>query len=81
MTLDQLVELFKWMTLINIGIMILSAILIGLLKDLIFKMHGTFFGIAKEHLATIMYGYLGVYKLLIIVFNLVPYIAMKLLAN
>lgn len=79
MTLIQLIELFKWMTLINIGIMILSAILIGVFKEVIFKIHGTFFGIPKDNLTTVTYGYLGAYKLLIIVFNLVPYIALQCL--
>jgi hypothetical protein len=79
MNIDQITILFGWMTLINVGIMILSAILIVSLKPFIGKFHGRLFGLSEETLNPILYGYLGIYKVLIIVFNLVPYLALQLI--
>ena len=79
MTLDQIKELFKWMTLINIGILIFSTIMIVLLKSFIAEFHGKLFGIGPDAIASITYGYLGLLKALILVFNLVPYLALEIL--
>ena len=79
MTIEQITDLFKWMTLINIGLLILSSVLIMILKNTIFKMHGKLFEIEKDKLAVVIYSYLGMFKLLIIVFNIVPYISLLLM--
>ncbi len=80
MTLDQTTELFKWMTIINIGIMILSSIVVIFIKDYIGKMHGKMFGIKPENISIAVYGYLGISKALIIIFNIVPYIALSIIS-
>lgn len=78
MKLEQLQSLFMWMTLINIGIMILSVVLINCLRSFIHQFHGKLFKLSKEQLNIILYSYLGIYKIGIILFNLVPYIALQL---
>ena len=79
MTIEQLTELFKWMSLINIGLLILTTLLIIPLRKLLYAVHGKLFDLSKEQMSPIIYSYLGAYKLLIIVFNIVPYIALLLL--
>ena len=79
MTLDQLTELFKWMTIINIGLFILSALLIMVLKKTVCKIHGKLFGIDEGKVPIILYSYLGVYRIFIIVFSLVPYLSLLIL--
>jgi hypothetical protein len=79
MSVEQLTEFFKWMTIINIGILIFSAILIMSLRKFVCKMHGKMFGISEENVSIIMYCYLGVFKIFVITFNIVPYIALHLL--
>jgi Family of unknown function (DUF6868) len=79
MNLDQLTELFKWMTIINIGLLLLSSMLIILMKNVMQKLHGKLFGIKEENIALMAYGYLGMYKVLIIVFILVPFISLTLI--
>lgn len=76
MTLDQLTEFFKWMTIINIGIFILSAVLTIALKKVVCRIHGNLFGIKEEKISIISYEYLGTYRVLILVFNIVPYISL-----
>jgi len=79
MNLDQLTELFKWMTIINISLLLLSSVLIIILKNVMAKYHGKLFGIKEEGVTLIAYGYLGMLKVLIIVFILVPYISLLLI--
>jgi hypothetical protein len=79
MTLDQLTDLFKWMTAINFGLFLFSALLSMALKDFIAKMHGKLFGIEAEQVAVVMYGFLGAYKIAFIMFNLVPWLALSII--
>ncbi len=79
MNIELLKECFMWMTVINLGIFILSAVLSMLLKDLIVRMHGRMFGISPEALKAILYGYLGLYKVVFIVFVLVPWLALLII--
>jgi len=76
MTLDQLTEFFKWMTILNIVIFILSAILIIIFKKIVCRIHGILFGLKEEEVSIISYEYLGTYRVLILVLNIVPYISL-----
>lgn len=77
MTTEQMVEIFKYMTLLNILILVLSVGMVVLLRNTICRLHGALFGLKEEMVGVVLYGFLGVYKLLILVFNLVPYIALR----
>ena len=81
MTLEQLTDLFKWMTVIDIGILVLSSVLVMVLRNVMCKMHGKVFGIKEDKVAVVAYSYLGLFKVLVIVFNLVPYISLWLIQS
>lgn len=79
MNVLMLKEFFMWMTVINVIIFIISALFCMLLKDFIGRMHGKMFGISPEAVQTALYGYLGVYKIVFIVFVLVPWLALLII--
>lgn len=79
MNLDQLAELFKWMAIINIGLLLFSSVLVIVLKNVMGKLHGKLFGIKEESVSIMAYGYLGMFKVLIIVFIIVPYISLLII--
>jgi hypothetical protein len=67
------------MTIINAVFFTIVALLVIALKKIIIKKHSKIFGVKEEDIPTVIYGYLGVYRLLIVVFNLVPYIALLIM--
>ena len=79
MTLDQLTELFKWMTVINVIVFLVSAVLTIMFKGFVCRMHGLIFGIDKEAVPMVLYKYLGTYRIFILTFNLIPYVSLLLL--
>ena len=79
MTLDQLTELFQWMTIINICLFIISSLLTMALKKTVCKMHGKLFGIDEGKVSVVLYCYLGVYRIFILIFNIVPYLSLLIL--
>ena len=79
-TIEVLEEFFGWCTVINIGILVFTTVTLILMKDSISTIHGKLFGIEHENLPLSYFEYLGNYKIAILVFNLVPYLALALMA-
>jgi hypothetical protein len=76
MNAETLTTFFMWCTIINGGLLILSTLLCMALKNVIATMHGKLFGITPEATKTAVYGYLGLFKILWFIFNVVPYVAL-----
>jgi len=75
MDIEKLQEFFFWCMLVNIGIYAFTAIAVLVLRDLVCKIHRKMFGLDEETVCKSMHMYLATYKLLITVFNFVPWIA------
>ena len=67
-----------WVTAINVGLFLLAVIALSTNQDRIIKFHKKLFGLKKEDLQKAYFAYLGRYKILIIFFNLVPYLTLRL---
>ncbi|RUO44273.1 hypothetical protein CWE15_03640 [Aliidiomarina taiwanensis] len=78
-TLPHLISLLGWCSLINIAILLLAFLMVTTLRETVMGIHSKLTGVSKEHLPVLYFQYLGQYKLLIVVFNLVPYLALKLI--
>jgi hypothetical protein len=79
MGLDTLTSLFGWMTAINLGLLVFSTLMLTLCRGPIIRLHQSLTGLSEESLKQAYLYFLAIFKLLIIVFNLVPYIVLKLL--
>ena len=79
MNMEQLTELFKWMTIINVGLLLCSSLAVMAFLTTIQKMHSKLFGLSREQISVALYAYLGLLKVLVIVFNIVPYISLLIL--
>jgi len=77
--MEQIIEFFKWMTIINIGLLLFSSLAAMVLKPLMLSMHSKMFGVTETQFSVAVYAYLGLFKVLIIVFNIVPYLALLML--
>ena len=79
-TIEVLKEFFGWCTVINIGVLVFTTVTLVCMKDSISSIHSKLFGIDHENLPLRYFDYLGNYKIAILVFNLVPYLALELMA-
>jgi len=80
MEILMLKEFFMWMTFINLGIFSLAAIFCMVLKNFIVRFHGRLFGLSPEAIKAALYGYLGVYKIVFLVFVFVPWLALLIMS-
>ncbi len=69
---------FMWCTIINAGLLIISFLICAFAGDFVYKMHGKLFQMPRETFNAIWYSFLGLYKVIVITFNLIPFIALSI---
>lgn len=79
-TVEVVREFLGWSALINIGLLMLSAIFIVVFREMALKIHIKMFDLDKNYLLQSYFKYLAQYKILIIIFNIVPYFALRLIS-
>ena len=79
MTADTLSALLGWSTVINYAVLLIWFMFFSLGHDFIYNLHGRFFNLRLETFDTMHYGLMGGYKLVIFVFNLVPWLVLALI--
>ena len=79
MDIEMLQGFFFWCMLVNVGIYACTAIAVLVLRDFVCKIHKKLFGLDEETVYKSIQKYLATYKLLITVFNFVPWIAILII--
>ena len=75
----QLKQFFLWCSLINGALLALTMLFSLLAPDLVYATQSQLFSISREGVELVIYAFLALYKVLFLVFNLVPYIALRIL--
>jgi len=78
-TIEAMREFFGWCSVINIGLLMLSSILIIAIRGIASRIHSKMFDLDESDVRRAYFQYLGQYKIAIIVFNIVPYFALKVM--
>ena len=78
--MNTLTIFLGWCSVINIGVLLFSTMMLILMKGSISRIHSKLFNVRQDDLVPIYFQYLGSYKIAIFIFNLVPYIALKVMA-
>lgn len=71
---------FMWCSIINIGILLIWAGFYMFAPDLMYKTQSLFFKGSRESFDTMIYVFLGVFKLFVLLFNITPYLALLIIA-
>lgn len=78
-SLETLAAFLGWCTLINMGMLILASLAMVSMRETMTKMHRSMFGLDDTDLARAYFQYLAQYKILVFVFNLMPYLALRIM--
>jgi len=79
LTHQMLTEFLGWSTLINFTFLLITTLAIMFFREPVIKIHAELFNLNQEDLGRAYFNYIALYKILIIVFNLVPYVALKII--
>ena len=78
MTVEIVRGVLGWSALINYGVLIVWFLFFILAHDWMYRYHTKFFTLSVEKFDATHYGSMAFFKLLVIVFNLVPYLALRI---
>jgi hypothetical protein len=76
MDFQTLTSFFMWCTILNGALLILWSTLLLFAPDLVYRTQRKFIPITRETFDMFIYGFLGLFKIVFIVFNLVPFLAL-----
>jgi hypothetical protein len=78
MTLETVRAVFAWCTVINLALFIWWFLFFALAHDWMYRLHGKWFKISVEKFDAVHYAGMALFKMGILLFNLVPYLAMRI---
>jgi len=79
MELAAIRAFFMWCTIINVGLFILALLICSYAGDWVYRMNIKWFPIPQEVFNVVIYSFIGLFKLFILVFNIVPYVSLAIL--
>ena len=80
-SIETLTTFFGWCTVLNFGLMAFGLIKLVLIQDWASGVHAKMFGLDKAPVRVAYFQYFVNYKIAIVVFNLAPYIALKIMSG
>lgn len=78
-TIETITTFLGWCSLVNLGLLMLSSLAVILMREQIAPIHVRLFAMSKDDVLRGYFQYLAHYKIAIIVFNIVPYLALKIM--
>ena len=81
MDIQKITAFFKWCTIINAALLVLTIIMVIGAPDFVYGMQSKLFPISREAFDVVMYAFIGLYKIVFLVFNLVPYVALLMVGK
>jgi len=78
MTIELTQHLLLWCTVIDYGILLLWFVLFVFAHDLMHEIHGRWFHLSREQFDALHYAGMSVFKIGILLFNLVPLVALSI---
>ncbi|HOJ38958.1 MAG TPA: hypothetical protein PKX93_02835 [bacterium] len=74
-------HLFLWCTVLNGSLLLVSFLFCVLARESIYRLHSRWFPMPRESFSVLLYSFLGFFKILVIAFNLVPWIVLRWLVK
>jgi uncharacterized membrane protein len=81
MNIETFKTFFMWCTIIDASIIALWVSVYLLIPDVVYKTQSSFTKIPRETFNIVFYSFTGIAKLLFLLFNLVPYIALVIMSH
>ena len=78
MTVEIVRDTLAWCTVINLGLLIWWFMFLSIAHDWTYHMHCKWFNLSLDRFDTVHYAGMAFFKIGIILFNLVPYLALRI---
>jgi hypothetical protein len=81
MDIQTATDFFMWCTIINGTLVVFWVTMCVLASDLVYRMQRVFFPIPRETFNVVIYSFLGLFKIVYLVFNVVPFVALLIVGR
>lgn len=78
MTIEVMRNFLLWCTILNYGVLVVWFVFFLSERDFMYQVHSKWFRISVEQFHMLHYALMGLFKIGILLFNLVPYIALRI---
>jgi hypothetical protein len=79
MDYEMLTSFFLWCSVINGALLILISVMVKVAGVWIYETHGKWFSVPEDTYLAVMYALVAGYKVLILVFNVVPWVVLEVI--
>ena len=79
MDIQTLTEFFMWCTILNGGLLVYWVAWCFFAPNFVYRMQTKWFPIPRETYDVVIYGFLGLFKIVFIVFCAVPYLTLVIM--
>ena len=76
MDIQTLTTFFMWCTILNIGLLLFASLILVFAGDFVYRLHSKWLPMHRETFNVVIYSFLGLFKIIWLVFNVVPYVAL-----
>lgn len=78
MNIDTIRAALGWSSIINMGLLLWWFFALTVLHDLVYQWHSKWFKLSVERFDEIHYAGMAFFKIVVFVFNIVPYFALRI---
>jgi hypothetical protein len=78
MTVEVIRHALAWCSVINVGLLLWWVLWLKLAHDLVYRIHGKWFKLSVERFDAIHYAGILFFQICIILFNIAPYFALRI---
>jgi hypothetical protein len=79
MDIQTLTAFFMWCAVVNGGLLVLWTIALIVAPDFVYRTQRKWFPIPRETFNVVIYSFLGLFKIVFLVFNVVPYVVLLII--
>ncbi len=79
MSIEMLIKFLGWCAVLNVALLIWWALFMIFAHDWVYRIHSKWFYMNLERFDSIHYAGIAYYKLSIILFNIAPYLALRII--
>jgi hypothetical protein len=81
MTVEIIRDVLAWCSVINMGLLLFWVLWLKLAHDFVYRIHGKWFKLPVERFDAIHYAGMLFFKICIFLFNIVPYLALRIVGS
>ena len=79
-SIDTLTTFLGWCVVLNIAVMLVAVLLMSVAREAVGKINAKLFGVTHEEAKITLFRVLQQYRVAVAVLNVVPYVALRIMA-